>query len=230
MIFFCVCVHYWEVDHLFHCRNDKVSQYNRQKCHTSRVENTDIKYFSCFQCWTSHMSSFVGGVRLIRTGHGARPVYFWWMKMWWRWGWTEVSSRIFGFDPLTVSMNTSHTYPQSNPPTYRERRVCHASLLVTTTGMSAAAKYQPHRSRSEGCCSTRIQSFLSPGLVTAREFAFSPQASRNQSMRRGPGPKDHIRNVNVSSRTQLVKTNRDRREPQTKPRTGLVRSSHGVER
>ena len=72
-------------------------------------------------------------------------------------GLTEVSSRIFGWDPLTVSMNISHTYPQSNPPTYRERRMCHASVLATNTGMSAATKYLPHRSRSEGCRFTRIQ-------------------------------------------------------------------------
>ena len=56
-----------------------------------------------------------------------------------------------------MSMNTSHTYPQSVPPTYRELRMCHVSLLATNTGMSAAAKYQPHRSRSKGCCFTRIQ-------------------------------------------------------------------------
>ena len=36
---------------------------------------------------------------------------------------------------------------------------------------------------------SQLSSFLSPGVVTARVFAFSPRASRNQSMRRGSGSK-----------------------------------------
>ena len=92
-----------------------------------------------------------------RTGHDTRPVGFYgWRCDEDRLDWS-VQSYFLGRDPLTMSMNTSHTYPQSNGPLYRERRMCHASLLATNTGMSAATKYQLHRSRSEGCCSTRIQ-------------------------------------------------------------------------
>ena len=136
-----VRAHYWTVDHvhLFHCliktlmrvlyqeswsmsfcayrhRNDKVSQYYWQKCHTRRVENTE-KYFSCFLCWSSHMSSFVG-VRFIRTGHDARRIDLWWMTTWWSSGWLKCPIVFFcGIHRLCPWLHRTHILSRFLPST-----------------------------------------------------------------------------------------------------------------
>ena len=171
----CVRVHYWKVDHahLFHCliktlirvlhqeswsvsfcafrpRNDKVSQYCWKKCHTSRNENTEIRYFSCFQCWSSLISPFVRGLSFIRWCSSGRLFSDEDRVDW------SVQVALLGIHELCSWVHRTHLFSQFHPLTV-SFIMCHASLLASNTGMSAATKYLPHRSRFEGFCFTRIE-------------------------------------------------------------------------